>query len=377
MSLQDRVLTQIAAATAANAATPPQKIGVLLANLGTPDRADHHAVRRYLREFLSDRRVIEVPRPAWFFILNALILPFRPFAKARDYRSIWNLERDESPLKTITRSQADKLQAALGRDTFGDPGEIVVAWGMRYGSPSLAEAVAQLTAAGCDRVLLVPLYPQYAAATTATACDAVFAALSRLRNQPTLRVAAPYWQDPVYIDEVARSIERGLARSGFEPEVILASFHGVPAACAASGDPYHDQCMRTGEALRRRLGLPVDRFLVTFQSRFGRAEWLRPYTDATVKALAISGVKRIAVVNPGFAADCLETIEEIGRENAEYFQLEGGEGFVRIACLNDEAGGMRVIENVVRRELQGWVQAESEGSCTGRVEGVSLMAKRA
>jgi ferrochelatase len=226
---------------------------------------------------------------------------------------------------------------------------------MRYGNPSLEAAMEQLTAAGCDRVLLVPLYPQYAAATTATACDKAFQVLSKLRRQPTLRVAEPFWEDPVYIDAVARSIDGRLAEIGFAPDVIVASFHGMPAATVAKGDPYYEQCVRTGEALRLRLGLPRGRLMVTFQSRFGREEWLKPYTDATVKGLGALGVKRIAVVNPGFSADCLETIEEIGVENAGYFLAEGGERFERIDCLNDSEGGMRVIESVVRRGLQGWV----------------------
>jgi len=334
----------------------PRKIGVLLCNLGTPDATNYWSVRRYLSEFLSDRRVIEIPRLPWFFILNGLVLTTRPGRKGQDYASIWNHELNESPLKTTTRRQAQKLQASIDRGLLSSGSvEVVVEWGMRYGNPSLERAVARLTAQGCDRLLLVPLYPQYSAATSATACDKVFQALTTMRRQPTLRVAEPYYAAPDYIEQVARSVEDRLAALDFEPEVILASFHGVPAAAAANGDPYCEQCLKTGEALRRRLGLSPERFMVTFQSRFGTAEWVKPYTASTVKALAAAGVKRIAVVAPGFSADCLETIEEIGVENAGYFLESGGEAFARIDCLNDSDGGMRVIEAVVRKELQGWI----------------------
>jgi protoporphyrin/coproporphyrin ferrochelatase len=331
------------------------KIGILLSNLGTPDATDFRSMRRYLSEFLSDRRVIETPRLLWFFILNGLILTFRPARKGKDYEKIWNQERDESPLKTITRAQAEKLQASIAAGLYGtSSAEVIVDWGMRYGNPSLESAIGRLTQEGCDRLLLVPLYPQYSAATCATACDKVFEVLASMRRQPVLRVAAPYYDDPPYIEEVARSMTRGLSGLDFDPEVILASFHGMPAATRSKGDPYYEQCQRTGELIRQQLGLSREKLIVTFQSRFGSAEWLKPYTDETVKALAASGVKRLAVLTPGFSADCLETIEEIGEENAGYFQEAGGERFARIACLNDSAGGMRVIEAVVRRELQGW-----------------------
>jgi ferrochelatase len=332
------------------------KIGILLSNLGTPDATDFRSMRRYLSEFLSDRRVIETPRLLWFFILNGLILTFRPARKGKDYDKIWNQERDESPLKTITRAQAEKLQASIAAGLYGTSSvEVIVDWGMRYGNPSLESAIDRLTEEGCDRLLLVPLYPQYSAATYATACDKVFEALASMRRQPVLRVAAPYYEDPPYIEEITRSITTHLGELDFDPEVILASFHGMPAATRTKGDPYYEQCQRTGELIRLQLGLSKKKFIVTFQSRFGSAEWLKPYTDETVKALAASGVKRLAVLTPGFSADCLETIEEIGDENAGYFHEAGGEKFVRIACLNDSAGGMRVIEAIVRREVQGWI----------------------
>jgi ferrochelatase len=334
----------------------PGKIGVLLSNLGTPDGTDYWSVRRYLAEFLSDRRVIEAPRLLWFFILNGLILTTRPGRKGKDYAAIWNHDRNESPLKTITRSQAVKLQRSIRNGLLGETrADVVVDWGMRYGNPSLKAAVERLTAQGCDRILFLPLYPQYSAATSATACDKIFSVLASMRKQPALRVAAPYYDDTAYIDEIARTLADRLESVDVEPEVILASFHGMPLDTAIKGDPYYDQCHRTADLLRLRLGLPRNRLVVTFQSRFGRTEWLKPYTDQTIKTLAVRGIKRIAVVTPGFSADCLETIEEIGSENAEHFLAGGGESFVRIDCLNDSGGGMRVIEAIVHRELSGWI----------------------
>ena len=337
-------------------AVKPRRIGVLLTNLGTPDATDYWSMRRYLKEFLWDRRVIEVNRALWWVILNGIILTVRPGRKGKDYETIWNRERDESPLKTITRSQAEKLQASIAAGLLGPEGvDVRVDWGMRYGNPSVKSALERLQGEGCDRILLVPLYPQYAAATSATACDKAFEALMAMRWQPALRVAPPYADDPDYIAAVADSIRDSLAALDFEPEVIIASFHGVPKEYLLKGDPYHCQCAKTARLVRERLGLGADTFMLTFQSRFGGAEWLQPYTDETIKALAARGVKRLAVVTPGFSADCLETIEEIGGENAEYFHHGGGEKFARIACLNDSPGGIRVIESIVRRELMGWV----------------------
>jgi ferrochelatase len=342
--------------TGAAAIVEPRNIGVLLSNLGTPDGTDYWSVRRYLAEFLSDRRVIEAPRLLWFFILNLLILTTRPQRKGRDYATIWNRECNESPLKTITRSQAEKLQLSLQDQRSDAAGvRVIVEWGMRYGNPSLEAAIERLTTRGCDRILFVPLYPQYSAATSATACDKIFEILASMRNQPSLRVAAPYCEDDVYIEEIARSLSRRLAQVDFEPEVIVASYHGMPLETRIKGDPYYLRCKKTTELLGRRLRLPADRLIMTFQSRFGRAEWLKPYTDETIKELASSGIKRMAVITPGFSADCLETIEEIGSENADYFFAAGGEAFARIDCLNDSDGGMRVIESIVRRELSGWI----------------------
>jgi ferrochelatase len=325
------------------------RVGALLVNLGTPEATDYWSMRRYLAEFLSDRRVIETPRWLWWLILNLFILPRRPAAKGRDYESIWNRERNESPLKTFTRSQAEKLALALGGD-----GRVEVDWAMRYGQPAIAARLAALQAKGCDRILLMPLYPQYCAATTATVADKAFEALRAMRWQPTLRVAAPWYDDPVYIDALARSTRASLAALDFEPEVLLASFHGVPRAYFDRGDPYYCHCAKTTRLLRAALGIGEERLRMTFQSRFGRAEWLQPYTAETVKALAAEGVKRVAVLTPGFAADCLETLEEIGVENAGYFKAGGGERFAALPCLNDSEDGMRVIETVARRELSGW-----------------------
>jgi ferrochelatase len=327
----------------------PRRVGVLLVNLGTPDATDYWSMRRYLKEFLSDARVIDENRLKWWLILNVIILTVRPGSRGKDYEKIWNRQLNESPLRTITRSQADKLAARFLPERNG------VDWAMRYGNPSIASRLTALKEQGCDRILLVPLYPQYSAATTATVCDKAFEALMRMRWQPTLRVAPPYHDDPVYIDAIAASLKASLAKLSFVPEVVLVSFHGVPKDYLLKGDPYHCQCAKTTRLLRERLGWDEKRLRMTFQSRFGSAEWLTPYTDETVKALARDGVKNLAVITPGFVSDCLETLEEIAGENAEYFQHEGGKNFAAIPCLNDTGEGMRVIEHMVRRELLGWV----------------------
>jgi protoporphyrin/coproporphyrin ferrochelatase len=332
------------------AKAPPSHVGVLLVNLGTPDTADAKGVRIYLKEFLSDPRVIENQGLLWKLILNGIILRTRPKTKARDYLKIWNTERNESPLKTITRSQAEKLARGVA-----DHDHVEVGWAMRYGNPSIRSGIESLTKRGCDRLLVVPLYPQYSAATSATVCDEVFRVLASLRAQPTLRVTPPYYDGPDYIEALGVSIEAHLASLPFKPELIVASFHGMPKEYVDKGDPYQEQCIATTEALRKRLGLDAERLLLTFQSRFGNAEWLQPYTDATMAKLAQDGVRRIAVVMPGFAADCLETLEEIAQENAEIFRHNGGEEFSAIPCLNDSDAGMDVIRQLVLRELQGWI----------------------
>jgi ferrochelatase len=331
-------------------ALPPRRIGVLLVNLGTPDATDYWSMRRYLKEFLSDRRVIEENPVKWWLILNLIILTVRPGRKGRDYEKIWNRQANESFLKTITRSQAEKLGRTLAADA-----RIVVDWAMRYGNPSIASRLDAMQKAGCDRILIVPLYPQYAAATTASVCDKAFDALKQMRWQPAVRIAPAWFDAPVYIEALAGSLEDGLTKFPFKPDVILASFHGMPEDYLKKGDPYYCQCAATTRLLRARLKLGEDKLRMTFQSRFGGAEWLKPYTDATVKSLAERGVKNLAVITPGFAADCLETLEEIAIENAGVFKRAGGENFAHIPCLNDGEGGMAVIRDVVARELQGWV----------------------
>jgi protoporphyrin/coproporphyrin ferrochelatase len=331
-------------------AVPSGRIGVLIVNLGTPEGTDYWSMRRYLQEFLSDPRVIEAPRAIWQPILQ-LILLRRPSVRGRDYASIWNAERDEGPLKTITRAQSEKLGEALS--ALGPRME--VDWAMRYGKPPIAERLKALKAKGCDRILVMPLYPQYSAASTATVCDKVFDTLKAMRWQPALRIAAPYYDDPVYIEALASSVRAGLAALDFEPEVVLASYHGIPQSYFDKGDPYYCHCAKTTRLLREALGWGEDRLRMTFQSRFGRAAWLKPYTADTVAELGASGVKRLAIVTPGFAADCLETLEEIGVENAGYFREAGGEHFAAIPCLNDSPEGLAVIEAVARRELKGWV----------------------
>ncbi len=328
----------------------PERIGVLLVNLGTPDSADTKGVRVYLKEFLSDPRVIEDQGLLWKLVLNGFILRTRPARKARDYQKIWNTEKNESPIKTITRAQSDKLTAAIS-----DQDHVVVDWAMRYGNPSIASRIEVLTAQGCDRLLVVPLYPQYSAATSATVCDEVFRVLAGMRAQPTLRVTPPYYDDPDYIEALAVSINAHLKTLPFQPELIVASFHGMPKKYVDKGDPYLAQCIATTDALRKRMGLDASKLLLTFQSRFGSDEWLQPYTDKTMEKLAKDGVRRIAVVMPGFSADCLETLEEIAQENAEIFKHNGGEQFAAVPCLNDSDAGMDVIRQLVLRELQGWI----------------------
>lgn len=328
------------------------RVGVLLVNLGTPDATDYWSMRRYLREFLSDRRVIETPRLIWWPLLNGVILTTRPTRKGRDYDTIWNRERNEGPLKTITRAQSAKLAERIAPASAD---KLVIDWAMRYGNPSIPSRIAALQSEGCDRILLVPLYPQYAAATSATVCDKAFDALKAMRWQPALRVAPPWPGDPAYIQALADSLRRSLAALNFEPDIVVASFHGIPQSYFDKGDPYYCHCALTTRLLRENLGWRDEKLIMTFQSRFGPAEWLKPYTDQTIRDLALSGTKRLAVITPGFVADCLETIEEIGVENRDIFLEHGGEKFARIECLNDSDEGMDVIEAVVRRELRGWV----------------------
>ena len=324
--------------------------GLLLVQLGTPDAPTYRGLFPYLRQFLSDRRVIEDQGLIWKLVLNGIILTTRPQRKAKDYLKIWNTALDESPLKTITRAQSDKLAAMMAGHTH-----VMVDWAMRYGNPSIRSRIAALTEQGCDRILVVPLYPQYSAATSATVCDEVFNVLAGMRAQPTLRVTPPYFDEPDYINALAVSIETHIATLDYVPELVVASFHGMPQKYIDKGDPYQAQCIATTEALRARMGPDAPKLLLTFQSRFGFDQWLKPYTDKTIEQLAKDGVKRVAVVMPGFSADCLETLEEISQENCEIFLHNGGEKFSAVPCLNDSDPGMDVIRNLVLRELQGWI----------------------
>ncbi|MEH2510694.1 ferrochelatase [Nitrobacteraceae bacterium AZCC 1564] len=326
------------------------RVGVLLVNLGTPDTADAQGVRVYLREFLSDPRVIENQGLLWQLILNGIVLRVRPARKAKDYLKIWNTEKNESPLKTITRAQSDKLAASIA-----DHKHVVVDWGMRYGNPSIKSRLEALMAQGCDRILVMPMYPQYSASTSATVVDKVATALKEMRAQPTMRFTPPYYDEPTYIDALAVSIDKHLATLSYKPDTIIASFHGMPQSYIDKGDPYREQCVATVEALRKRMGLDEKGLILTFQSRFGYQEWLQPYTIKTVERLAKEGVKRIVVVTPGFAADCIETLEEIVQENAEVFHKAGGQEFSAVPCLNDSDEGIDMIRQLVLRELQGWV----------------------
>ena len=325
------------------------KIGVLLVNLGTPDGTDKVSMRRYLKQFLMDRRVIEWSPFFWYPILFGIVLNTRPAKVGKAYETIWNKDLNESYLRTYTRNQAERMAKS-----FADLPNVRVDWAMRYGQPSIHSKLDELQKDGCEKILVFPLYPQYAAATTATVNDEAFKALLKMRWQPALRTVAPYHDDPVYIDALANSITSHLATLDWEPEVVLASFHGIPKSYFEKGDPYYCHCQKTARLLREKLGWTKEKLQVTFQSRFGPEEWLQPYTDKTVEKLGAEGVKRIAVINPGFVSDCLETLEEIAEQAAESFHHAGGEKFTHIPCLNDGDDGMRVLEHVVRRELMGW-----------------------
>jgi protoporphyrin/coproporphyrin ferrochelatase len=327
----------------------PRKTGLLLMNLGTPEATSYWPMRRYLKEFLSDRRVIEVNRILWWLILNIIILTFRPRKSGHAYESIWNKELNESPLKTFTRAQATKLAARLARSK-----SLIVDWAMRYGQPPVAERLQALRDQGCDRIVLFPLYPQYAGATTATAMDKVFDALMAMRWQPTIRVVPPYFEHPAYIAAVADSLKVHLAGLGWVPDRILVAFHGLPREYLDKGDPYHCQCQKTARLLREALGYSKDQMQIVFQSRFGRAEWLQPYAQDTVEGLPAQGVKKLVMISPGFASDCVETLEELAIGLQETFHEKGGEHFSVVPCLNDSAASIAMLAAVVEPELSGW-----------------------
>jgi len=318
------------------------RVGVLLVNLGSPDAPTKAAVRTYLKEFLSDRRVVEIPPLFWQPILRGFVLTTRPTRSAHAYAQIWTEEG--SPLVAITRRQAAGVQTALGSD-------IIVDWAMRYGQPSIGDRLAALQAAGCDRILLAPLYPQYSSATTATVFDAAAAALAEMRWQPSLRVLPPYYDDPAYISALQASVISGLAALPFIPETIIASFHSLPARTLDLGDPYYCQCMKTARLLSERLGRELK---VSFQSRLGRAKWLEPATDATLSGLPKGGVRKVAIIAPGFSADNLETLEELAIRGRESFVAAGGTDFAYLPCLNDSAAGISMLSTLLSRELAGW-----------------------
>ena len=315
---------------------------MLLINLGTPDAPEAAAVRRYLAEFLSDPRVIEIPRIAWLPILHGIILRTRPKKSAHAYKQVWTEEG--SPLAAITRRQAEALQKRLGED-------VVVDFAMRYGNPGIGQSIENLAELGCERILAAPLYPQYCAATTASAIDAVFGKLASMRRQPALRTLPPYYDDPLHIDALKSGIQDQLAALDFEPQRLLLSFHGMPKRTLERGDPYHCHCQKTARLLSEQQKIPTD---IAYQSRFGRAKWLEPATEKVLTDYPKQGIKRIAIAAPGFSADCVETVEELGIRGRETFLASGGEAFARLECLNDSPVGMDMLEAIVRRELAGW-----------------------
>ncbi len=346
---KDRDLSQ---APSDHPALPKAKIGVLLANLGTPDNYDYWSMRRYLGEFLSDRRVIDYPAWKWQPILQLFILTKRPFTSGAAYKSIWNEEAGESPLMTITKDQTAKMKAALSA-RYGD--QVVVDFAMRYGNPSTKSKVREMVQQGCEKILFFPLYPHYAGATSATANDAFFAALAEEKWQPSARTVPAYFDEPAYIDALAKSVEDAYAKMDTKPDVLVTSYHGMPTRYLTDGDPYHCQCQKTSRLLKERLGWADTDIVVTFQSRFGPEEWLQPYTVEEVARLAEAGKKRIAVIAPAFSADCIETLEEINEEICESFEHAGGESFTYIPCLNDDDAHIEALSGIVQQNLAGWI----------------------
>lgn len=319
-----------------------KRIGLLLVNLGTPDAPEKKAVKRYLKQFLSDKRVVEIPSIFWQPILRGIILNTRPAKSAEAYSLVWT--EDGSPLASYTRKQAEKLAPKIDG--------VMVEWAMRYGNPSIASRLDAMKAAGCDRILIAPLYPQYSGATTASVHDAVFDAIAAMRWQPAIRLLPAYHDDPAYIDALATSLERDIAALDFVPDALVASFHGMPQRTLELGDPYHCHCQKTARLLSEKMGREL---VVAFQSRFGRAKWLEPATDTTLEALAGQGKKNIAIFAPGFSSDCLETCEELAIRGKEQFESGGGEKFAYLPCLNDSETGINMLETLVRRELSGGI----------------------
>ncbi len=328
------------------------RIGILVANLGTPDGYDYWSMRRYLGEFLSDQRVIDYPRWKWQPLLQLIILSKRPFSSGANYKAIWNHELNESPLMTITRQQVAKLRTAVA-ERFGDG--VMVEFCMRYGNPSTESVVRRMVAAGCEKIVFLPLYPHYAGATSATANDAFFRALMKEKRQPAVRIVPEYFDHPLYIKALAQSVERAYAAIDHVPDVLVASYHGMPKRYLMNGDPYHCQCQKTSRLLREALGWDKGAIDTTFQSVFGPEEWLRPYTVEHVAELAKSGKRRIAVISPAFSADCIETLEEIQGEIREAFEHAGGESFTYIPCLNDDDAHIAALMAVLGDNLAGWI----------------------
>jgi ferrochelatase len=346
-----------------------RKTGILLVNLGTPDEATPAAVRRYLKEFLSDTRVVEIPRIVWWFILNLVILNVRPAKTARKYASVWM--KEGSPLRVYTERQAQMLRGYLG-EIVKSP--LVVVPAMRYGQPSMAAGIDKLKSQGCDNILVLPLYPQYAASTTATAFDQLARVLMSQRNVPGIRLVRSFHDHPAYIEAIARNVRDYWAKSG-KPDKLLMTFHGLPRFHLDRGDPYHCQCHKTARLIGDALGLSKDQYLVTFQSRFGRAEWLKPYTDATLEQLGREGVDRVDVICPGFAADCLETLEEIAMEGKATFLSAGGKVFNYVPVANDSEAFVGALTEIAREHLAGWVSESWDGDAAQREN--ELSARRA
>lgn len=328
-----------------------ERIGVCLINLGTPDATDYWSMRKYLSEFLSDTRVINMPKIFWQPLLQGIILTIRPSKSGKAYKSIWNEAQNESPLKTITRAQSEKITTLLQ----SKHNNIEVAWAMRYGNPSIQSGIEELTAKGCKKILLFALYPQYSATTTATAFDKAFDHLKTMRWQPAIRTSSPWHDRDDYITTLANKVRAHLATLDHQPEYILTSFHGLPKKYLMKGDPYHCMCVKNSRLLQEKLDWPKDKWLTTFQSRFGPAEWLQPYTDKTLIALAEKGVKNIAILSPAFVSDCIETLEEIAIEAKHTFIEHGGENYSYIPCLNDDDAHIDLLSGYIEQELQGWI----------------------
>ena len=328
---------------------PPRKTGLLLINLGTPEATDYWSMRRYLKEFLSDRRVIDVNPALWWLILNGIILNFRPQKSGHAYEKIWNKELNESPLKTFTRAQADALRIELGA---GD--ELLVDWAMRYGKPALGDKLKELKQKGCERILLFPLYPQYSAATTATALDKAYQHLRNMRWQPAIRTVPPYYDQAAYIKAAASTLKSYMKKLSWKPDRILIAFHGLPREYLNKGDPYHCHCQKSARLIRKELGLSEEYAQIVFQSRFGKTEWLKPYAQDTVESLPAAGVKNLLIISPGFSSDCVETLEELAIGLKETFEENGGENFAVVPCLNASAPSIAMLAEIARNELKGW-----------------------